>query len=184
MGTETLKSAAITALDATPPVLSGSGRGGAGVLRSISATILPTDAKDAGSLYKFVRIPSNAIVKHIFMQSAAWTEGGFDLGLYYSDSTTDGTPASLQGTAVGTDLADFFMADSIGPVFDSILAMTDVAFLNPSEGYLTSDANGPIWAAANLGLTADPGGYFDIVGTLVGTSSVPLTVFLECQFII
>jgi hypothetical protein len=182
MGTEALKSLAITALDATPPVQASSGQGAAGVLRSISATILPTTAKDAASTYRMVRIPTNAKIKHIYVQAAAATDFDADIGLYYSDSTTDGTPASKVGLVVNTETLDFFAA-----AFDfdaALVAMIDVAYLNPSEGYLITDANTPIWNAANSTLTADPGGYFDIVLTATVTSSVPLAIFCECQFVI
>jgi hypothetical protein len=179
---ENLKSASITSLDATPPVLSGSGQGGAGYLRSISDTILPVTGATAPSTYRMVRIPTTAKVKHIFVQAAVATDFDADIGLYFSDSLTDGSPISKAGAVVTGDLTDFFAA-----AFDfdaALVAMIDVAYLNPSEGYLITDANSPIWKAANLLLTVDPGGYFDIVLTTTVTNSVPLAIYCECQFVI
>lgn len=179
MTAETLKSTQITNLDASPVVANTAGSGASANLKTISATILPTDAKTAPSFYKMVRLPWHAKIKHVYVQAAAATDFDADIGIYYSDSTVDGTPAALQGTVL-TGNVDFFAA-----AFDfdaAIVAMIDVAYLNPSEGYLITDNNGEFWAAANSGLTSNPGGYFDVVLTTTVTNSVPLAIYLEVQY--
>ncbi len=182
MTTEALKSTAITNLDATPPTIATSGRGSPAMLKTVNATILPVTAKTAPSTYQMVRIPSHAVVKHVLVQAAAATDFDADIGLYFSDSKTDGTAAASQGLVIDSD----FFATAFD--FDAALvAMIDVTYLNPTSGYLITDSNGPIWQAANIvvalsTLTADPGGYFDIVLTTTVTNSVPLAIYLECQY--
>src|SRR5258708_4955211 len=98
MTAETLKSASITTLDATiPPSVNTTGKGSKGRLTSVSDTILPVTGKTAPSFYKIVRIPSQAVVKHVLVQAAAATDFDADIGLYFSDSTIDGTLPAHQG---------------------------------------------------------------------------------------
>src|ERR1700687_1646239 len=183
MVTETLKSKAITDLDATPILEATSGEYGPAPLKVIQATVAPTDAKTVGSTYLMVRLPTSAKLKHIFVgQSVVATAFVADVGLYYSDSTTDGTAKSNQGVVLNTDLQDYFAA---AVDFDAAVLTTpkEVTFLNPSEGYQMADTVLPLWNGANTGLTADPGGFFDVVLTTVSeTNSVPGTIWMEVQY--
>ncbi len=176
MGTETLKSTVITNLDATPPLTGTAGEGAPGALRTVSAAVTPTSGKTVGSIYKFVRLPSTAKIKHIQVQGAAQTQGPYDIGLYYSDSAVDGTAVANQGAVIDTD---FFAA---AQSFASLVAMLDVTFLNPTSGYLVTDCNLPIWKAANSGLTSDPGGFFDVVLTSTNTVTTGTAIYLEVQY--
>lgn len=176
MTTEALKSTPITNLDKTPWTANTSAEGAPGILRTVSAFINPTSGVTVGSTYLMVRIPTTAKVKHVYVQGAAQTEGDYDIGLYYSDSTIDGTAVANQGTAIDTD----FFAAAFS--FDSLVATTDVALLNPTSGYLAADINLPIWNAANSGLTTDPGGFFDVVLTSTDTLTTGTTIFLEVQY--
>jgi hypothetical protein len=184
MVTEVLKSQAITNLDAASIQEPTAGEYGPSPLLSAIGIVSPTDGKTVGSTYLMVRLPTSAKLKHIFVgQSVVATAFVADIGMYYSDSTTDGTAKANQGIVLNTDLQDFF---AVAKDFDAALLNappTEVTFLNPAEGYLMADTVLPLWNATNSGLTADPGGFFDIVLTTVSeTNSVPGTVWLEVQY--
>lgn len=177
--TSHLKSPAITSLDTIPPFTASTGEGSQGYLREISGFVTPVAADAAGSTYQFVRIPTNAKVKSVVLNSGAQGAGAIQIGVYYSDSTVDGTAPANQGLVVPTSGVDFFASDV--SLASAIIGLDEVM-----QNLATSTANNPalintpLWQA--LGLTSDPGGYFDIVGTVhttavtTGGKPVSLTV--------
>lgn len=160
--TSHLKSAQITALDATQPAgdILSSGFGAPGRLVNVAGTVTTVSADATGSTYQLVRIPSDAVVKQVLFAAAAMSGGKFQLSVYYSDSTIDGTQVANQGLIVPTNGAAFFASDID---CTSAVAQTDETFQNQatSTAYQLTQINKRLWDA--LGLTTDPGGFFDIV---------------------
>jgi hypothetical protein len=154
--TSALKSTAITNLDSSPVVANTAGEGGPARVKHVTAFITTVSADNAGSTYRLVRLPSYAIVKSIRFESAAMTGGKFNLSVYYSDSTTDGTSSANTGVIVPTTGDQFFASDIDAA---SAVGITDVT--NESGNYTIDKRNKHLWDA--LGLTSDPGGFFDIV---------------------
>lgn len=169
MTTEALKSASVTAADATPAQAITTGRGGKARLHTINDYFTPTSGKTVGSTYRAVRLPSNAIVKHIYDEGGAMTQGPFDIGVYYSDGADSAVPA---GTVID---ADFFAS---AQSFASAVPITDVT--NESGTYTADKRNMPLWQA--VGLSSDPGGMFDIVFTSTNTITTGALVGVEVQF--
>lgn len=155
MAVETLKSTPITNLDTTPVVANKAGAGANGRLNHVQGYVTASAAASIASKYLLARIPSNAIVKDVILESEAQAAGATDVGLYYSDSTVDGTQKSLQGTVIDAD----FFGSAV-----SLAAASRASIVNESGVYTLDKRNQPIWQAA--GLTSDPGGYFDVVATL------------------
>jgi hypothetical protein len=170
MTTEALKSAAITNLDAIPYVRNTAGEGGNYRLDEIDAYITTSGSMAALSTYKMVRIRSNVKVKSLLWESAALGAGKFNIGLYYSDATNDGTPPAKQGTALDDD---FFATD-----LDCASAVNQVQIVNESGTYTLAKRQQPIWQAA--GLTVDPGGYFDVVA-VVHTTDITTGGLIGCR---
>lgn len=160
MSADALKSASITNLDTVPALANTAGIGAAGYTQEISDYVSATAGglADTGSKYKMVRVPTTVKLKEIWIESVADRDTdnsptlALDLGVYYSDSTLDGTKASLQGTAVDVDIlmANVAFADSAANRKINGLASLDV-----------DKRNQPMWQA--IGLSSDPGGMFDIV---------------------
>ena len=103
--TSHLKSAQITALDTFTPSLADIQNAGYGApcrLQTVSGFATPIAGDAAGSTYQMVRVPTNCVVKHVWLASAAQGAGAVDIGVYYSDSTIDGTAAANQGLVVPT----------------------------------------------------------------------------------
>lgn len=174
MVTEALKSTAITNMDALPAVRPTTGAGAVGFMKQIDGYITTTTAKTTGSTYMVVRVPSRAKVKHV----RAWLDATVttftaDIGVYYSTSTSDGTPADLLGDAIDADRFGSAIA------LAGIIIPTD--YTNESTAYVAAKRLQPLWQAC--GLTVDPGGYFDIGFTATATNSDAATAYLEVEFV-
>lgn len=167
MTTEALKSTPITNLDATPVTPNTTGEGAPGYSRRVEGFVTVSASMAAGSTYRLVRVPSNAKIKSVNFHSEAQGAGKFQLSAYYSDSTVDGTQVANQGVVVPTTGAAFF-SDDIDCA--SAVAMANKTFANDttSGAYNMSAWNKQFWDA--LGLTADPGGFIDIVAVVHTTA--------------
>lgn len=160
MAVENLKATALTNLDSTPPVYPATGVGASGHLKNAGGYQTASASASVTSTYAFCRIPTNAKVKRVTFESEAQGAGKFDVGVYYSSSTTDGTSSANRGTAVD---ADFFAS-----AIDCASAVVPTNVINESGTNTLAKRNQPLWQA--LGLTSDPGGMFDIVATCVTTA--------------
>lgn len=162
MTADALKSTSITNLDASPIVANTAPLGAQYNVKKIRDSVTPTAAgvADTGSKYKMVRVPTNIYLQHIhvFADSALDTGGGsaalgIDVGIYYSDSTVDGTPAAKQGLVVSGQTAT---------IASNYLLKGQTSAVNIEAGVWTeAKRTEPLWKAA--GLASDPGGQFDIV---------------------
>lgn len=164
MAADTLSSASITNLDAFPVVANTTGAGAAASSKIIDDFITPTTGGlvSTSSKYKMVRLPMYCKVKDLTLiaDAALDTNGSptlaVDVGAYYSDSTVDGTPAALQGTAISVNC--FAAALAFGAAGNTNL--------NVATSWSVANRNLPLWVA--LGLTASatgapPGGQIDVV---------------------
>lgn len=165
--TSHLKSPAITNLDTIPPLTSTTGEGATGYLREVSGFVTTVSADAALSTYQLVRVPTNAKIKRVALSWAAMTAGKVQVGVYYSDSTVDGTAVANQGLVVPTTGVAFFASDID---LTSASGMIDETFQNQANSGSNTIAliNQPLWQA--LGLASDPGGFFDIVATVHTTA--------------
>ena len=159
MTTEALKSTAITNLDASPIVANTAGHGAPGLLHEVDGYVTVSASMAAGSTYRLVRLPSNAIVKHVWFESEAQGAGKFNLSAYYSDSTTDGTTAANQGVIVPTTGDQFWASD-----IDCASAVKMLDEVNESGNNGWDKRQKRLWDA--LGLTTDPGGFIDVVAVV------------------
>ena len=168
MTTEALKSPAITNLDASPIVANTAGHGAAAALKEVDGWVTVSASMAAGSTYRLVRLPTKAIVKYVIFESEAQGAGKFNLSVYYSDSTTDGTAVANQGVIVPTTGDQFFASD-----IDCTSAVVPTDKTNESGNYTIDKRVKQLWDA--LGLTTDPGGYFDIVAVIHTTDVTTVT---------
>lgn len=163
MAADTLSSASITALDVMtagtgPIAIPTSGEGSQSDSRDLSDYVTPTalGLANTGSKYKILRVSPEIKVKalNLVVDGALDSSTGLvlDVGAYYSDSTVDGTPAALQGTAISVNC---FLA--AGVAFQS----SAVGDVNALTAFTLPNRNKRLWEA--LGLTTNPGGNIDIV---------------------
>jgi hypothetical protein len=166
MAVVTTKSLSIVNADATPIVATSIGEGAPGFLKSVNDSLTAVVGDSIASLYKVVRIPTNAKIKQVLLNyPTASTAGAADIDVFFSDSATDGTQPSLAGGVVQitgpVDNKLFGAAVTLTGVF----TQKDVTFQNPTV-FLLNHMNLPLWQVlVNIGATqfsADPGGYFDI----------------------
>lgn len=165
MAAENLKSTAVTNADATPVDMTGAylqhGR-----LRE-SVAVIEGAGGDAGSTYRFCRIPSSARVSAVFFACDDLSGSGatLDLGLY--KTAADG------GAVVDAD----FFASAID-VATAAVAETNV--LHESGVVNIDDKEKRIWEA--LGLTEDPKISYDVTG-VSGTAAVTGTMSVRIQYV-
>lgn len=179
MATENIKSAAITNSDATPPVANTIGQGAPGNLRSIDGSCAVTSGVTAAgaTTYQLCRIPSNAKVKSVklWLDAASTTITG-DVGLYYSTDHDGGAEhPAVAGLPVVID-ADFF---SSAVALAAIIEPTEVS--GESGTFVGAKRLKRLWDA--VGLTVDPGGYFDLVFTLTSTAGAAAVVNGQVDYI-
>lgn len=186
MAADTLKSLSITNLDLQQVQYPNTGVGASGYLKSTSDFVTPTAGglASTASIYKVLRVPTNAKVKSVIMNqdvkldtNAAPTLS-WDIGLYYSDSQFDQTPPALQGTLISANL---FAAAQLVPLATGSIPLNDTAVDN---AFTVQMRNQPLWQAA--GLTADPGGFFDIVAAVhavAATANAAGNLGLEVRFV-
>lgn len=165
MATEALKSNNITNADATPVTVNNSRIDGA-MERIKVATIEVSTTKDVGSTYRFVRVPSNAVITQVLLYSDdIGTTTTADFGLYRT--AEDG------GAVVDAD----FFASAVS-LKDGALTASDIT--HESGVFNIDDAEKPLYTA--LGLSADPMLDYDIVATLTGASDAAGTVTLKVRY--
>ena len=148
MAVSLISSTPISNADASPKVANNPGVAD-GMLRRAVGTLEALAADDVASIYRFVRVPSNAHIHKVeFAGDAQGATGIINVGVY---QTAD------NGSAVVD--ADHF-ASLLDPGAGAI-ARTDIT--HESAVYGIEDAEKPLWEA--LGLSADPGIDYDIAAT-------------------
>jgi hypothetical protein len=173
MTTESLKTTQITDLDAVPPTKLAAGKGAKGASQKITGFVTTTSGKTTGSTYLLARVPRNAVIKSIVLDSAAMGgSSALDFGVYYSDATSDGTSAANQGAAI---TAAFF-ASAVD--VSSAVRATDIT--NESGTYTIDKRNKELWDA--LAVAADPGGFLDIVATSTATITTGALFGIEVTY--
>lgn len=160
MAVDHVKSTPITNADAVPAVANTAGEGGPAPLKSIDGYATAVAASSVNATYQLVRVPSNAKIKSIFLESEAQAAGAFDLGVYYATDGEGGKPTSLLAANAISQALFASAVDCSGAV------ATDVT--NESGTYTLDKRTQPLWQAA--GLSSDPGGFFDIVATVKTTA--------------
>ncbi len=159
MSIEALKTTSITNLDATPMVANTAGEGAGQALLVQTEYITVSAAASTTSTYRMIRVPTNAKVKSLVVESEAMGGGNVNLSVYYSDAyATDGSPPTQAGAIVGGSPGGnaFFASD-----IDLTSAIVGTQIINESGTNTLNLRNTALWSA--LGLTADPGGFFDLV---------------------
>ena len=151
------QSVAITNAQAVPVVPNNTGNGAGGKLVEVGASVVLVAASAQDSTIRFVRVPTNAKVKRVVLTTQTQTAGTIDFGVYYP---VDGPTGKADLAANAISQAFFASAVTV-----TALGATDIT--NESGSYTADLWNLPLWKA--LALASDPGGFFDIVGTVAAT---------------
>ena len=161
----TLKSVQLTNAAASPPVLNSPQNGGEGIVREVFGHIASVTASlSITSVIRFVRVPSNARISSVRIQSGAQTAGKVDVGIY-------------QTAANGGAVVD---ADLFGSAVDLASAVKSTEIVDESGELTIAEMGKPLWEV--LGLSADPCRDYEVAATVVttdvttGTGAVGLTV--------
>jgi hypothetical protein len=171
-----LKSPSITNLDASPQVANTIGEGAVGSLMCASDSVTTVSADDTTSTYKICRIPTNAKIKSLYIDSGIGTAGAGDINIAFSDSTVDGTQQALAG---GVVLITGPVNNKLFGAAQTLFGLTGRQDFTFKGTFTPAMQNIPLWSVlVSLGatqFTADPGGYFDIqvnITTAITTGGV------------
>jgi hypothetical protein len=196
--TTSVKSSVITNLDASPLVRASAGQGAPGrLIRTVGLAVAPINMATSNML-RLVRIPSNCIVLcvRLMLDTAPSTSLTGAVGLWYSDSTTDGTSVINQGNLTAISSAFFLPATVITTwntpsgvaTVTSTGAPIDITFANAGGAYtdgqyIPSNATKPIWqaVATSLALQTTPVGAFtnSAIDTHFQTASAGASVYVR-----
>lgn len=158
MATEALKTTQITNLDASPPVRATYyGQ----EVQVFYGSLTATTGMLTGSTYQMIRLPSHARLHSLKL----WLDAGVtafagDVTLYYSDTWQDGTDANAGTGAVAAHVFQTALD------LHAVTAATEYLLGGNVKG---ANLGKRLWEMA--GLATDPGGFFDIVILLTGTTT-------------
>ena len=170
MAVANTKSTAITNADATPVVLTNSAfHGGVKYVAKGICEVLAAD--DYGSVYRFVRLPSNAIIHSIKIRNDAITGGtSYDCGIYRT-------------AADGGAVVDAYLFASAVDI-SAGLAGTELRF-EAATTAIIDYAEYRLWQIADVGAATyatDPGFMFDLCLTANTVGSSAGTILLEVEY--
>ena len=169
MAVEARKASAVTSADAGTPAKKNIV---AGILKETVGVVEVVNADSIASTYRLARVPSNARVSRVLVSCDAITSAAADVGVYDVSAVNSGAAIDV----------DFFA--SAQPI-SSALVHTDITHeadaADAGAGYGLADVEKPLWQA--LGLTADPGKYYDIVATLTAAAAATGTLSLKVQYV-
>lgn len=153
------KSGLLTNADATPPVFNAPGAGKGAVFTSVG-TLETLDTDSDNSVYRFVRLPSDAVIHSIKLYNDALDSGGSeaivaDLGVYQISAAGG---AVLDRDCLATLITTLRAANTTG--VELRFEVLDIAGIGT-----------PLWSLA--GLTADPVIEYDICLTIETVATVP-----------
>lgn len=157
MSVEHVKSTPVTNLDATPQVQNTAGEGGPAHLNQVDGYLTVPAAASVGSTLRFARVPSNSKIKTLTFEGEAQGAGKIDIGVFY--------PSSVAHPDLVANAID---ADYFATALDLAAAVTPTDVTNESGTYTVDKRTLPLWQA--VGLASDPGGYFDIAGSVITTA--------------
>lgn len=165
MAVVTRKSGTITNRDATPRVLNNAGLE-AGRVFGAAGTLETVNGDDIASVYRLVQIPTNAYNVRVEL----WCD---DIG-----TTTIADFGLYRTTADGAAVVDADFFGSAVSLKDGAVAGTRIE--HESGVYDIDDVEKPLWQAA--GVSADPGGCYDIAATLTAASDAAATLSLKVSY--
>lgn len=166
MAVANTKSAAITAFDASPPTHVGS-HIAAGILRESVGTVETAAADDNDSIYRMVRLPSNARVTSILLASDAVT-GSSDVNVGIWQTAENG----------GLVVSENIFADAVD--LSSATAFTEVLLETTATDIVKCEKR--LWEL--LGLSADPVRDYDLALKAVAAASTAATYSLKAKWVI
>jgi hypothetical protein len=169
------KSAALTNMETIPVAIANAAFANGTLKRAVGMIEADVTNDTATSIWKFCRIPSNCAIVNVRLScDGAITTGAMDVGLYYPQPTKLGG-----GISSGTDVATIIEVDkdcfASAQAIGSVLTKSEII----NEAGVTNIDKSEKMAWEYGGLTADPGGEFDVCGTITTIPGAAGTVVLE-----
>lgn len=158
MSVDHVKSTGVSNAENVPVIRSTTGEGAIGYERVVDDYVTVLASSSVGATYRIVRLPTTCKVKAVILESEAQAAGKVDVGVFYPITGKTGLP-----DLVANAISAAFFASAV----DLASAVTPTNIINESGTNTLDKRNQPLWQA--VGLTSDPGGYFDIVASVITT---------------
>ena len=165
MAVDHVKSTGITNMDTlNPRVRNTAGKDGSAgqVAMVVSGHATAVASSSADATYQLLRVPASAKIKSLAFASEAQAAGKFDIGVYYA---TDGTCKAGASSLLAAAALD---QDLFATVIDCAAKVDWTEIMFEAGTFTFDEMDKPLWEV--VGLTADPGGNFDIVATVKTTA--------------
>lgn len=164
------KATAVTNADATPTQTFSSTKIAGGRVKESIGYIAVTNGDSIASTLRIARLHSSWRVSQVLVWCTAITSAAADFGLYDIASTASGAVVD----------ADFFAsAQSLAAVLNGADVTHEAGGTGAHFGDL-SKAEQPLWQV--LGLTSDPGKYYDLVATLTAAATADGALFASVRY--
>lgn len=172
------KSGAITSMETVPISLQEAAKAH-GTLKAASGVVEIANGDSIASIFKVVRIPSNAYIKRVLLYCDAITSATADIGCYYSQPTRQGGPVLAAG-AYSSGMAEvdkdvFATAQSLA---SALVVGTEV--MHEATAANIDKLETPLWQLC--GLSTDPAVDFDVCFTLTAAATAAGTAGLTVIF--
>ncbi|MDG9783874.1 hypothetical protein [Metapseudomonas otitidis] len=171
MAVVNVKSTAVTQGDAAQQS-NISQRISGGRLRERVGTAEAANGDSIGSTYRLARVNSGDRISRVLLSSDAITSGAGDIGIYDIASVN-------AGAVVDADFFGSAVSIASAQVNTDVTHEADAA--DAGAGFGLADVEKPLWQA--LGLTSDPGKWYDVAVTLTAAAGAAGTISLKVQYV-
>lgn len=165
------KATAITNADATP-VTNNPTRLQNGRVKESVGTVEAANGDSIGSTYRLARLHSSWRISQVLLSCDAITTCAADVGVYDVAAVNAGAVVDADFFASAQSLAAALVNSDIGHEADAADA---------GAGFGLADVEKPLWQA--LGLSADPGKWYDLVATLTAAAGSAGTIAVRVRYI-
>lgn len=165
------KATAVTNADASPTQSFSSTKILGGRIKEEIGIVEAVNGDSIGSTYRLGRIHSSWRISQVLLSCDAITTCAADIGVY--DITSAG------GAAIDVDF--FASAQSLAAALANSDVTHEADAADAGAGFGLADKEKTLWQA--LGLTSDPGKWYDIVATLTAAAGSAGTVALLTRYL-
>jgi hypothetical protein len=164
------KATAVSNADASPTQSFSSTKVIGGRVKEEVGVVAVANGDSIGSTLRFGRVHSSWRVSQLLLASSAITGAAADIGLYDVDKA---------GGAV-VDVDFFASAASLAAVQNGVDVTHEAGGSGASLGNI-ANMEKPLWQV--LGLTTDPGKFYDVVATLTAAATADGTAALQIRYL-
>lgn len=173
MAVELVKATAVSNADATNPATLVNNKLFGARIKEAPGTIELSATASIASIFRVARVHSSWRISRLLLSCDAITSAAADFGIY------DVASKGVEGAAVDVDF--FASAQSLAAALVNLDITHEADAADAGAGFGLADVEKPLWQA--LGLTSDPGKWYDVAGTLTAAATAAGTVSTKVHYV-